>query len=131
MFLKDNFTGLFVIGHGGSCCGIQHIYNFPSIYAVELEERVGWIRKACMEAVNDYDIDDACDCSGCVAARGGLSPDRDNWQCAVEVVLNNHQFEEWEPALLAAGFKQVYEFFNSNSGNTCRVYYFTTGGGNE
>lgn len=120
MRLKDNFTGLFVMGHGGECCGIHHINNFPSIYAVELEERVRWIRAACMEAVDDYD--DACDCSDCVAERGGL------WQCAVEVVLNNHQFEEWEPALLAAGFKQVYEFKNSNTGNTCRVYYFTTGG---
>lgn len=127
MKLKDNFNGLFVDEHGGQCCGIQHLYHFPSIFGVELEDRVKWIRAACMQAVDNYDIDD-CDFEDCVAERGMFLPDRDNWQCAVEVVLNNHQFEEWEPALLAAGFKQVYEFLNSNSGNTCRVYFFTTGG---
>lgn len=116
MKLKDNFTGLFVDGHGGQCCGIQHLYYFPSIFGVELEERVKWIQAACMQAVD------------CVAERGMFLPDRDNWQCAVELVLNNEQFVEWEPAVLAAGFKQVYEFLNSNSGNTCRVYFFTTGG---
>lgn len=124
MRLKDNFTGLYIEEHGGSCCGIRHLYYFPSIFGVELEERVKWIRAACMQAVDNYDIDD-CDCEDCVAEH------RDNWQCAVELVLNNEQFGEWEPAVLAAGFKQVYEFKNSNSGNTCRVYFFTTGGGNE
>ncbi len=130
MKLKDNFTGLFVMGHGGECCGIHHIYSFPSIYGVELKERVGWIRAACMEAVDNYDIETCgCgwdDCEDCEADKNRTPPEE--WQCAVEVVLNNCQFEEWEPALLAAGFKQVYEFLNSNSGNTCRVYFFTTGG---
>lgn len=130
MKLKDNFTGLFVDEHGGQCCGIQHLYHFPSIYGVEPEERVGWIRKACTNAVEQYDIIqcgcDWDDCEDCEADKDRTPPDK--WQCAVELVLNNEQFVEWEPAVLAAGFKQVYEFLNSNSGNTCRVYFFTTGG---
>lgn len=131
MKLKDNFTGLFIQEHGGNCCGIQHIYSFPSIFGVELEERVGWIRRACDEAVKQYDVEGACTCLDCMRQRSGILPTFNTWQCAVELVLNHEQFGEWEPAVLAAGFKQVYEFKNSNSGNTCRVYYFTTGGGNE
>lgn len=133
MKLTDNFYGLYVKEHGGSCCGIQHLYYFPSIFGVELEERVKWIQAACREAVDNYQQDtcgcDYEDCEDCEADKYRTPPEE--WQCAVEIVLNNEQFGEWEPAVLAAGFKQVYEFKNSNTGNTCRVYFFTTGNGDE
>ena len=122
--------------HGGSCCGISHLHGFPVkgapagkiIYYDENrnyivggrntepekvwdEERVATRLKSLMQhtvrVVSDCDEDE--DCKG--------------FTHLFEVVLAGNQIDDWRSAVEAAGFRQVNEFLNSNSGNDCYVFH--------
>jgi hypothetical protein len=118
MQLADGFTGLNVNGHGGSCCGIKHIHEFPTgglPNQWSLEQRLGWINKAVVEAVEHCgSYDDEFDSESA-------------WHVACEVVLIDEQLPHWEEALKQVGFKEVFSFLNDNSGNICHVFYLENG----
>ena len=101
--------------HGGGCCGIIHLHDFcvngPRCETCKIPEKAKtweeglrlFIEKT---VIKYYNID---------------SP---TWNCLVEVVLTEEQIDSgWGPVLDKLGFKRVTEFYNSNSGNTCAVFY--------
>ncbi len=131
----SQIVGLFVDEHGGNCCGIQHLHTFPTLAnsppltkIATLEKRVEWIKAGIAAAIDHYDTADDCDCydeDG--ECQGECTSDRsDTWQCAIEVVLTPNQVEEWRESLEACGFKEVFSFHNSNSGNRCHVFFLET-----
>ncbi len=98
--------------HGGFCCGITHLYNFPST-GVSEASRADKIAKWVAAAKKVYKDDGA-----------KVGPD---WHSAIEAVINEIQLDNWRKPLEANGFKEVFSFHNSNSGNRCYVFYLETG----
>lgn len=133
MKLRDNLYGFNVEEHGGSCCGIHHVFEFPSTRGTNGAESVkdptnaegeGWLRSAIEDILEDYyqgDEDDTSD-----------DMDRNHhhhmktWRTGIECVLADYQLKVWKPHLEKVGFKQVFTFHNSNSGNNCTVFYYET-----
>lgn len=117
--------------HGGGCCGIMHLFSFDGI-AVNGEthdSKVARVKVAVEKAIDTYDMDpdcfcdeefrdDVCDCD--------VKDNRDEWRCAVEAVLAGYQLASWRSPLEECGFKEVFSFHNSNSGNRCHVFYLET-----
>lgn len=110
-------------GHGGSCCGISHIYSFPRFNpkgpgsancitnADEAERRIRYL-------ISKYWTDSS----------RRLSEDKNR---LYEAVLQNSQRAEWEPVLLKIGFELVTKFKNTNSGNQVFVYHYAMGPDNK
>lgn len=97
--------------HGGGCCGIQHINEFPSSNVYTPKARREMIAEAVAEAISEYDDDDR---------------DLADWRCALEVVLAEYQIPGWRKPLEDSGFREVFSFLNDNSGNRCYVFYLET-----
>lgn len=128
--------------HGGHCCGMLHIYNFPNatIHLVEsgarpitphknvtLEEKVQWIEGVIEQGVcNQYNLYDYDEWDNPVQEVDQEKVKK--WSCLVEAVLVSAQLRIWQKALEQIGFKKVNEFHNSNSGNVCHVFHFNHGG---
>lgn len=120
MKLRPDVKGLDLVPHGGGCCGITHLYNFPlfsSLGAATDDERIGWIRSAINQIIDDQDYVDA----------DGEQTEAKNFRHAVEVVLAWDQLNEWRSALETVGFQEVFSFTNDNSGNRCHVFFIQTG----
>ena len=105
-----------ITGHGGSCCGISHIYHFQGMNSTvrtpeNCEARVRFL-------ISKYWHD------------SGRTLDR-NKNRLYEAVLKESQRKEWEPVLLAVGFELVTDFLNTNSGNRCYVYHYAMGAKNK
>lgn len=84
---------MFYRGHGGHCCGINHIYDFYDEH--ESGHDLQW-------AIRQHD---------------GL-PNR-----VLEAILTDYQLAEYEPDLIAEGFVKVARWLNGSSGNYCNSYY--------
>lgn len=113
--------------HGGGCCGVNHIFNFPYNPEATDDQRISQIKAAIAEIIDNYDIDYDCDCEydrACNCYEAAVA----NWSCACECVLTTLQLTQWRQPLETVGFREVHSFYNSNSGNTCHVFYFTTKG---
>lgn len=87
--------------HGGSCCGIRHIYGFDHSTVAELDEHI-------RELDNEV-------------GQGNR---------LVEVVLSQRQVTGhrapaggWTAALAERGFRLVSRFNNSNSNNDCYIFH--------
>ena len=117
---NTGYHGLIINGHGGSCCGINHIWDFPAGYSFSatIAEKVEFIRQAVSNCLRQY-ADNRDRFYG--------EFDEDKWHMAIEVVLVSGQLSTWQEALLEVGFTRIYEFPNSNSGNTCYIFMLTTG----
>lgn len=92
--------------HGGGCCGVDHLFNFPDLE--DIEEDFG--RKPTLKekiAAIEPHLD---------RARGGET---------LEVVLTRQQAKVWERALQRCGFRRVMEFSNPNTNNILRMYLST------
>lgn len=117
--------GLFIRDHGGNCCGVNHLDSFPpltaAMFGVTDEQRRKWIKSAVDEAIEGYDLCDDLDC-GCSRCGVGY----DEWRTAIEVVLVKSQLTEWRKPLEDCGFKEVFSFHNTNSGNRCHVFFLET-----
>lgn len=99
--------------HGGNCCGIKHLFYFPADYNGDRDAFLKSELEGICEYFDNYDDED-------------YSPD--TWQGAVEVVLASYQLEEWRKVVEDYGFKEVFSFHNSNSGNRCHVFYLELNG---
>lgn len=93
-------------GHGGGCCGIQHVSGFEDLN--EAENKAD--RKAMIAAL-DYAVDKAFDENH---GSAGL----------VEIVLTDSQLQQgWLRVIQKRGFKRVSRFRNPNTDNICNVYH--------
>lgn len=106
--------------HAGDCCGISSVYEFPVLSSEYSDkDRMEMIQLAIEKAVrlnyNKFNL----------LGGSGL----ENRRHCIEVVLIAAQVTAWEDALIACGFVEVFEFFNSNSKNTCHVFMMETGKG--
>lgn len=92
------FTG----SHGGECCGITNIYNFP-VYSEEARLDV------------ERQINSIC---------------RNRPSGLIEIVLIDRQLGPaggWAAAIEDFGFVLVSRFLNSNHGNWCNVFHLKYG----
>lgn len=100
MYYNDCFE---VTGHGGNCCGINHLYEFP-----DLDDAGGKEERKAMIAAFIY-------------ALQSIGSDLRN---IVEVVLTDEQLRSgWLRVVQRNGFKRVSRFKNSNSGNVCNIFH--------
>lgn len=88
-----------IVGHGGSCCGMRHLYGFR---ATDTEDSLRTMVANCYPA-----------------NRGGI----------IEAVMTNAQCRSRATghipeALQRIGFKLVSRFKNPNSGNICNVFHY-------
>jgi hypothetical protein len=102
--------GLDIEEHGGECCGMRHLHGFPDNEATP-EERENWLKNAVFNCIESY---------------GDAEDVEHLWRSCIEVVLNEHQLSDWCAILEKQGFKQVFSFLNSNSGNECHVFMLET-----
>lgn len=104
------YDDLWIESHGGHCCGINHIYGFEDV------DLVGWAHQ--MERRVTL-ADKVRFIENCIRSVYGEKPRR----MALEAVLADFQFHDWEKALQRVGFRRVFSFVNSNTGRDIRVYY--------
>jgi len=102
--------------HGGSCCGIYHIHSFPAYLptGATLDCRKRIIEAAVANCLAEYEDNDDYFTEDAF--------NEDSWKMAIECVLTNRQLPDWQEALEAVGFKLVFSWDNSNSGNTCNMF---------
>lgn len=111
--------------HGGGCCGIIHLSDFNDYDGVLSDEegKTAFIKEGVDDAIQQYSENFvSCNCGHCPSSKHN----KDNWHCACEVVLNEHQMKSWRNAVETVGFRQSFSFLNSNSGNRCHVFYLET-----
>jgi len=96
--------------HGGGCCGISHVSNFPT----RLDEE--WLYREMQEAVEETE-------SGARYAvqEGGLKKWKGKFGHAIEVCLTDDQMVVWAETLKKKGFKLGLRWLNDNSGNYCNL----------
>lgn len=124
MKIGDKYYLLLVNEHGGGCCGVKHISGFPFISSnakTIVKQKIALVKDAVDKAIDRYEHYE----------EGASKNSRENWTCAINVVLIDSQLEQWQTAVEAVGFKHVLRFKNSNSGNYCNVFYLVTGKGEE
>lgn len=102
--------------HGGGCCGIIHLHEFPTGYQVPAAERDEFLKRQ-LQRVLDSRPTGGCDCGDCDYIEPG------DFITGIECVLADVQMGVWAEVLEANGFKNVFSFHNSNSGNECNVFY--------
>jgi hypothetical protein len=99
--------GLYDNEHGGGCCGMTHLSEFP-----EIEDMLD----------EDYRIPTVKERSDFI--RSSISSG--GHKHCYEIVLTDSQLKYWRSAVRMAGFRRVNRFLNSNSGNYCNVFHLTT-----
>lgn len=118
----DEFEWLRHQHHGGRCCGMIHIHNFPPFSYLNEKQKAQITPENVKKHIHK-----------CVLASYGkrrawtLKCDLPSakWNSLVEAVLTDSQLDGgWRPILAEAGFKEVSRFFNSNSGNYCTVLHY-------
>lgn len=110
--------------HGGACCGISHIYNFPEKFynADAINYRDDRLRcimnEAEAEARIRYLIEQ-------YPRQRGKTPEKFNrlW----EIVLTQEQRKTWGAVIEKIGFKPTLEFINSNTNHKLTVFHYQVG----
>ena len=87
---------MIVVNHGGGCCGVNHLWNFPNHIPLN--------HGSFLTLKNDI-----------ARVRSGVS---------IEVVLTDLQSQVWAPSLVKLGFKPVFRFRNANSTRLLTVFFF-------
>lgn len=112
--------------HGGGCCGVFHVHDLPTRFAKNSSPKK-WLNEAVTAGRNNqysryYDA--PCTCSSCDDDRDFT--DKEDAVYAVDIILADYPMDTWEEVLLAAGFKMVLSFNNTNSGNDCYIFVGVT-----
>lgn len=117
--------------HGGRCCGIKTIWNFPHSPA----EYVGEKKKTYVHDQTDYygrtvtkSFNFHTEARPKETAKSRLDSileflEKKRPQGLVEVTLGTYQKPQWEKTLTDRGFKLVTKFRNSNTGSNVFVYH--------
>lgn len=96
--------------HGGECCGISHVHDFPMrADAVWLDRQINRATKEVQEGAQDRVDEDS------------LEPWRGKFGHAIEVCLTDDQMIVWAETLKKKGFKLGLRWLNDNSGNYCNL----------
>lgn len=104
--------------HGGGCCGITHLHEFPNRGSNSIS--------ACVEFVQNS-VD-----NGLVSAHndlGWIAKEKikaKDMRHLFEVVLSETQIEEWRDAVEDCDFVEVNSFLNTKSGKRCHVFHLET-----
>lgn len=117
--------------HGGRCCGIKTIWNFPYEPSSTCEATS---KKPFDKGIDYYgrgvrkDFDWFCDKAPREDAKSRLIRKIDyikkkRPQHLIEVVLGKYQKQKWGTTIQELGFKLVTTFKNSNTGCTLYVYH--------
>lgn len=100
--------------HGGHCCGVSHLFDFP-VWSESVEKSIALqIENTLSEwEYNEY------------TRRDGTEYKRLPSHL-FEIVLTDEQLMDdnkaWVPALKRLGFRHVARWFNSNSDNYCNMF---------
>lgn len=131
---------IYLKGHGGSCCGIKHIYSLgltPEAVIQYKQTNVKEYTQFCRD-YGKYEIyyeiirktvfleDSSAKTMGQMFDEIVEYASSHKRRGVLEVVIT-HQQSDWVPHLEKSGFKLVNEFVNSNSCNTCFVYHLNYG----
>lgn len=129
-------------GHGGFCCGMTHIFNFPPMPTSVLNERVAKDKAERTAFIRDYPyqaqvLNDSYPqqtaaerLTQMVASiENGIPNVRGARPLGIiDIVLTDEQCDFWRDTIEALGFKEVGSNENSNSSNTIRVFHRNSGG---
>ena len=120
-------------GHGGFCCGMTHVYNFPrqnpeSLVAIRQKTDEQWDQYrrsyvAYSRALNSNRPQETFR-ERLIGIVSDIATSRNKG--IVEVVLTQHQAPYWEEVLDEIGFRLVTTHTNSNSRNTLYVFHLNT-----
>lgn len=121
---------MFLVYHGGNCCGVRHVYsmgadptslilpkkasepfNSQRPYVVQnlyTRERPAETRLQRLEAYLEFQR---------AEQDAGI----------IEIILSSNQAVGWHDSLIALGFKEVSRHRNSNSGNDILIYHLCYG----
>lgn len=127
--------------HGGACCGMTHIWNFPISPNVVLVERLRLNSAEWGKFIEDnpaylmmtnlsYPIQTAGErlydvIRDIEQGRPSLKESRPDG--ILEIVLVAYQLAGWKEILAELSFKEVNSRRNSNSGNICHVFHRNSG----
>lgn len=117
--MEDLLDELATEDHGGCCCGMTHLFEFPAPDGT-IADRVAVIQDGV-----DRILQNAYNDLGWLAKEKYASDGSDMRHC-VEVVVTASQKVGWQEALVDCGFTEVFSFVNSKSGNRCFVYLLET-----
>ena len=98
-----------VAGHGGQCCGINHVYCFGDWADKERLEELKLVVEHFKKRGQGYYEEDMHDYGN--SPRRGL----------LEATLTSDQLVSWRKPLEEMGWKDVHSFYNSNSENTVHL----------
>lgn len=101
--------------HGGGCCGVSHIFDFPTLSVDKDEvEHLNDIISSLLKSLKDINRDENTDdplWSG-------------EFSHLFEIVLTDSQMDIWAKTLKEKGFKYVTRWLNDNSGNYCNLLVY-------
>lgn len=139
---------IIAITHGGYCCGMTHLYHFPTYPNTPLPARTQLEGAALTEhyRIFPHHVRHVSDTRPAETAEErfraivGLIPSPistpgQTYACRpsgiIEVVLTaiggHGTAENWRPLLTELGFKEVNQHRNSNSGRMLHVFHLNTG----
>lgn len=102
--------------HGGECCGLTHVYDFPYFNkqrGENLKEVIN--RDISRNALDEFNFDD-------------YKGESLLFNHCYEAVLTDHQLATgWDKFLKGMGFKHERRWFNSNSENHCNRLSYVSG----
>lgn len=101
--------------HGGQCCGISHVYDFPD------RADKNWLDNEVTNAFSDLERDR----EEYYNDNGEAPPWRTFGHC-VEICLTDWQMGIWASTLKEYGFSLHTRWKNDNSGNYCNLLSYRT-----
>ncbi len=114
--------------HGGCCCGISHLYEFPLLADKawldrEVDHWMESLDKSHRENNREYNYynDEGVD----------TIPQNFKFSHLIEVTLTDHQLIPWKDLLKKKGFRHVSRHLNHNSGNYVNLLLLETGAKNK
>ena len=96
--------------HGGNCCGISHIFNFPH----DADE--AWLNRQIFKAIEEIESDNQWSVD-----EGTRTRWKGKFGHAIEVCLTDDQMMVWAETLKKKGFRLGLRWLNDNSGNYCNL----------
>lgn len=125
--------GLLRSSHGGCCCGMTHIWNFPSSPTVVMEARTAydadeWAKYLTATPQHSIIYNEAHPKQTAVERLDEIieriTDNRANG--IIEAVLVSEQLPYWQKTLEERGFKIVNAHLNSNSSNRLSVFHLNS-----
>jgi hypothetical protein len=116
--------------HGGACCGIKHIWNFPHSPMDFVNAKTG-SNKVYRNEASTYSRGDAPFYNGAAPSEPASKRLKrvidhvieSRPSGLIEITLTDYQKIQWNNYVTELGFKVVTRFYNSNSKSFVNVYH--------